>query len=696
MRSISYLDFDVLVERTGAPGRYRARVTNAPSGETAPIDFTSPFSELELENFLLKIGRPRQQGLRGIDSPETSVVKSFGIRLFDSIFTGDLRLALARSVDQAESQEAGLRLRLRLNDCPELADLPWEYLYDKTARRYLALSEWTPVVRYLDMPGRVRPLTIQGPLRILALVSSPSNYSRLDVDQEWSKLRDALHGLESAGQVEIRRVLDGSLAALQRELRRNDYHVFHYIGHGGYQPGAGDGVLILEDDDKRGLEVSGQDLGVLLHDHRTLRLAVLNSCEGARGGLADPYSGTAQTLVQQGIAAVVAMQFEISDEAAITFAHVLYEAIADGYPLDASMAEARKAIRNQPNATEWGTPVLYLRAPDGKIFDIANTSPDTVQHDEPASAAYEAARTAEENGDLDSAIRGYAEALRIRPDHAEARARGKDCEHQKLINGLVEELRRHIELGDWGSAVAVADALEAADADASDPDGLATTAREALNRQRAHPADRGTIPTERTSEERNRGMSDENLTQPRPRGIYLLVAAIGALLAGTAVVVALAIRNDGSSSAGSVPAPFESATLYEFARQHFDAAECKIPGPGEAPVAEKLPLTELVRCYGRDAPYTGTFWCADDVESFESNREVFVRTAADGSQQPVTGPPAGRDEPVDGIQVAFNRVGSNNARVYWDSPALLCAGELQAGDDIVDRAIGFWRNGKAS
>jgi CHAT domain-containing protein len=124
-------------------------------------------------------------------------------------------------------------------------------------------------------------------------------------------------------------------------------------------------VLILEDDQKRGLEVSGLDLGVSLHDHRTMRLAVLNSCEGARAGITDPYSGTAQTLVQQGIPAVVAMQFEISDGAAITFSHVLYEAIADGFPLDASMAEARKAVRNQPNATEWGTPVLYLRAPDG-------------------------------------------------------------------------------------------------------------------------------------------------------------------------------------------------------------------------------------------------------------------------------------------------------------------------------------------
>ena len=102
---------------------------------------------------------------------------------------------------------------------------------------------------------------------------------------------EALGDLQRAGRVQVDRMPTGTLADLQRQLRRNDYHVFHYIGHGGYDPQADDGVLMLEGTNQRGQQVSGQDLGVLLHDHRTLRLAVLNSCEGARGGRADPYSG---------------------------------------------------------------------------------------------------------------------------------------------------------------------------------------------------------------------------------------------------------------------------------------------------------------------------------------------------------------------------------------------------------------------
>ena len=38
------------------------------------------------------------------------------------------------------------------------------------------------------------------------------------------------------------------------------------------------------------------------------------------------------------------MQFEIADDVASTFAHEFYGALADGYPIDAALTEARKAI----------------------------------------------------------------------------------------------------------------------------------------------------------------------------------------------------------------------------------------------------------------------------------------------------------------------------------------------------------------
>jgi CHAT domain-containing protein len=129
---------------------------------------------------------------------------------------------------------------------------------------------------------------------------------------------------------------------------------------------------MFEDEHGRGRAVSGQDLGILLHDHDTLRLVVLNACEGARTGQDDPFSGSAQGLIQQGIPAVVAMQFEISDSAAITLASEMYGAICDGYSLEAAVASARKTIFTDGNQTEWATPVLYLRTSNGILFNIGD------------------------------------------------------------------------------------------------------------------------------------------------------------------------------------------------------------------------------------------------------------------------------------------------------------------------------------
>jgi hypothetical protein len=85
----------------------------------------------------------------------------------------------------------------------------------------------------------------------------------------------------------------------------------------------------------------------------------------------DVFSSTAATLVRRGTPAVVAMQYEITDDAAIEFSRSFYEALADGMAVDAALAEARKGVALAiPNTLEWGTPVLYMRSPDGVLFKL--------------------------------------------------------------------------------------------------------------------------------------------------------------------------------------------------------------------------------------------------------------------------------------------------------------------------------------
>jgi hypothetical protein len=208
---------------------------------------------------------------------------------------------------------------------------------------------------------------------MLTMISSPGDYPALDVEHEWMRLKEALSGIEDTGQLVLERLPQATLLALQRRLRKSEIHIFHYIGHGGFDDKSEDSSLLLEDGKGRGHAVNAQYLGMLLHDHRAVRLVVLNACEGARTGRSDPFAGAAQRLVQQGVPAVIAMQFEITDTSAVVLAHEFYSALAEGWPIDSALTEARKAIYSLPNDVEWGTPVLYMRSGDGNIFDFNNS-----------------------------------------------------------------------------------------------------------------------------------------------------------------------------------------------------------------------------------------------------------------------------------------------------------------------------------
>ena len=366
------LDFDVAIEPLG--DGYRARVVASPAGE-AYTDFALPFTDESLTILVLRvigsIGRA-QRKVRRIQSEERRLLENFGDQLFQSVFSGPVRECLGRSRLVADSRDAGLRIRLRLPGV--LANIPWEYLYDSEYGGFISLSPETALVRYLELPAPVRPFPISPPLRILAMISAPSDVPELEDEEEWHKLTGALDDLVRSGLVQVDRLADGTLAALQRPLRLHEYHVLHFIGHGGYDEDAQDGALAMEGTNGQARLVTGRDLGLMIREHRSLRLVVLNACEGARSARDDPFGGVAQALVRQGIPAVIAMQFEISDPAALVFSRSFYQAIADGLPVDVAMVEARRTMFAEGNEVEWATPVLYLRSADGRIFTRGHIS----------------------------------------------------------------------------------------------------------------------------------------------------------------------------------------------------------------------------------------------------------------------------------------------------------------------------------
>lgn len=364
---MNYQDFDLMIEREG--DIYRAKVTHSPAGEPSST-FDNPFTELELERFLDLLGHPGQDTQAAKEAS-----RDFGGRLFDAVFDGDVNVCLRVSLDRIGDD--GLRIRLHLVDVPELAALPWEYLYNADLGSLSRLSK-TPIVRYMDLSRPSRALAIKSPLRILVMISSPAGFPALDVDKEWTKLKKSLKKLIDRGTVELVLLKEATVSALQDQFRSDPpYHVFHFIGHGGYDARSGDGFLILEDreDDDEGMEdngnrklrsqrVNGERIADLLRNHASLRLAVINACDGARASLTDPFGGIAQSLVRASIPAVVAMQFPITDDAAISFAAEFYKAMAAYSPVDAALSDARLMM----SEAEWGTPALFMRSPDGCIF----------------------------------------------------------------------------------------------------------------------------------------------------------------------------------------------------------------------------------------------------------------------------------------------------------------------------------------
>lgn len=187
--------------------------------------------------------------------------------------------------------------------------------------------------------------------------------------------------------------------------------MFHFIGHGGFDSTSDEGFIAIADTDGEISRLRAGDLGRLLGDHLPLRLVLLSACEGARTGAHDIFSSTAATLLRRGVPAVVAMQYEVTDQAAIEFARAFYEALADAVPVDAAVGEARKAIsRIMSSSLEWGTPVLYMHAPDGVLFDIQQSPAEFMQQPESTRAGEKIQRLPAQ-GDARAGVRGIARIL---------------------------------------------------------------------------------------------------------------------------------------------------------------------------------------------------------------------------------------------------------------------------------------------
>jgi len=492
-RMVQYLDFDLEILEKGKG--YEAHVLYSPAGE-ARATFTPPFDRKDLDLLRASVEkavlrRIAAKAARRLPTPEVAQLREFGEKLFASLVVNGVRDCYSRSCHEAQKESCGLRLKLRLPAA--LGQVPWEFLYSRSEGDFLGLSIYRSIVRYLELPHMpVQSLCVPAPLRILAVIANPKSQrlDPLDVAREKRVLQEALAALVQRGLVALD-FLEGpaTFRQLTRRLRKENYHVLHFMGHGGYDEETQEGVLVMENEQGGEAWAGSENLSRLLRDVPCTRLVFLNACQGAVTSEADPFSSVAGALVRAGVPAVVAMQFEITDAAAIILAQEFYESLADNLPVDAALAWARaQIVFEDPDSLEWATPVLFMRVADGRLFDVAAAAATTKQAETAGPARpgmppvtpvpsaprpdldklYTDALIAYHQGRWTAAAAGFQAVVEAQPDYEDAADRLQEIRRQEeqaaqKLAALYRQGLKAMDGRQWAEAVTCFQQVQAID-----------------------------------------------------------------------------------------------------------------------------------------------------------------------------------------------------------------------------------------
>jgi len=380
-----YDDFVIQLSPIGEE-RFTVRVIRSPAGEGEGA-FEIPF-DLEalkpvMTNLTMRKRLPSTGGNttlpwfreRMSDTESAAVrltLKKLGGMLYRGLFRGEVEARLLQSLSITEQNDRGLRIVFRVDvrdaSVAELFSLPWEYLYREESGDFLTLSRRTPLVRYLTVPRPPGQVGTADRLRILAVCAAPNDMSDLSLEVELGRITD---NWSSQPGVTVEPLVHGNLVSLRRKLLEKEYHVVHFMGHGDWDDARQTGLLYMERADGTSEPVSGERFATFLKDFKSIRMVFLNACTSGEIRAVNPFAGVASALVLGGVPAVLAMQFPISDHAAIILGNAIYGRLAAGDPLDAALTEGRFAIHAvDEKSTEWGTPVCFSRMPaDFRMVD---------------------------------------------------------------------------------------------------------------------------------------------------------------------------------------------------------------------------------------------------------------------------------------------------------------------------------------
>lgn len=356
---------DVEIGPAGGDGSHPVRVDR--DGAVTTATFKNPFGK----DGLIRAADRLDKGLL------TEVTtKSLGSELFRALFGG----GPARSILDESRGEGRRRLRFIAGD-GEVASIPWELLYDPSREEYVAhsgsISRWIRVSADVSVPPR--PTLVEEPLRTLVVLANPTR-DELDLDAEAQAIQAAFSRAVKAERVQDVELLpQATLSRVRSALTAaanagEPFHVVHFAGHTGQDPGKPSPYLRFEADDHDDGKVDPETFANVVagHDGSDVRLVFLNACgtlqpgESRSGRL---FPGFAAELLRRGVPAIVGTQSQVLDSFAVKLASRFYESILDGNRVDEAMSQVRELIHGE-RAGEFsniGIPICYLSSGDGRL-----------------------------------------------------------------------------------------------------------------------------------------------------------------------------------------------------------------------------------------------------------------------------------------------------------------------------------------
>ena len=382
-----YVDFNLLLQGLDpVANTFKISVPLSAVGETREETTVSYFTE-ELQKQLKRL-----ENRRIFKDDLIEIGKQLTARLFPS---EEIRNLFQSAINEAGA-EGSVRLRLIISH-PKLAQLPWEFCYlpvpdgQDSYDNFMALNPKFSIVRHEALDTKPPELSKEGQelIRLLAVTANVEAYGKLDLDSEKEAIQAALADFSVSGvQLAWEPFVENPTAEELTQALDKGADLFHFAGHGEFkvtdidletQEDKGSGSLILPKDKTDSSPTPFSANLLAKHLQRAgVRVAVLGACDSGRRDGISPWTGVAPRLIQEGIAAVVAMQYKVLDVLAMPFSRRFYTAIASGLSIDEAVSLGRLEMYREAGegGIDWGIPVLYMRSASGVIFPgIAQKEP---------------------------------------------------------------------------------------------------------------------------------------------------------------------------------------------------------------------------------------------------------------------------------------------------------------------------------